>query len=48
LQIYGKNLGNTRGITTYSNGRVTPGGNFPGQAGLIRPREIGLRITGNF
>lgn len=48
FQLYAKNLGNARGITTYSNGRVTPGGNFPGQVGLIRPREIGIRLTGKF
>ncbi len=48
VQAYGKNLDNSRGVTTYSNGRITPGGPFPGLAGLIRPREIGLRVTGRF
>lgn len=48
LQIYGKNLTNEAGITYYYAGQSALGGTIPAQTGLIRPREIGLRITGNF
>jgi outer membrane receptor protein involved in Fe transport len=48
LELYGKNLTNTRGITYYYGGQGALGGVIPGQVGLIRPREIGLRFTGSF
>ena len=48
LQVYGKNLGDVRGITSYSGGQVVFGYFIPGTVGLIRPREIGVRLTGNF
>ncbi len=53
FQIYGKNLGDTRGITNYAPGQLLlafgpPGYAIPGTVGLIRPREIGVRFTGAF
>lgn len=53
LQVYGKNLGNTRGITTYDTGQLLlafgpPGVPIPGTAGIIRPREVGVRLSGRF
>lgn len=48
IQVYGKNLDNSRGITTYTNNNVGPFGRFPGQVGLIRPREVGVRLTSRF
>ena len=48
IQIYGKNLTDERGITNYSRGQSIFGLAIPGTVTLIRPREIGLRFTGNF
>lgn len=46
--LYGKNLGDERGITYYYAGQSALGGTIPAQVGLIRPREIGVRLTGTF
>ena len=48
ILLYGKNLTDKRGITYYYPGQSVLGGTIPGQTGLIRPREIGVRLTGNF
>jgi outer membrane receptor protein involved in Fe transport len=49
LQLYGKNLGDERGITSYQPGTLIFGlFPFPGTSNLIRPREIGLRFTASF
>ena len=48
VRLYGKNLTDTRGITNYSPGQSVFGVTIPGQVGLIRPREIGVRLTGSF
>ena len=48
IQIYGKNLTDEHGITNYSRGQSIFGLAIPGTVTLIRPREIGLRFTGNF
>lgn len=48
IQLYGKNLGDTRGITSYSPGQLQFGVSIPGAIGLIRPREVGMRLTSNF
>jgi iron complex outermembrane receptor protein len=46
FEIYGKNLSDARGITSYSSG-YTPLGELgsPGQASLIRPRQIGALLS---
>lgn len=45
LQVFGKNLSDEIGITSYS-----PVGGFGGRgtAGIIRPREIGVRLAVNY
>ena len=45
IELYGKNLSDARGVTSYGSG-----GGFGGFGGanLIRPRTIGLRLTANF
>ena len=48
IELYGKNLTDERGVTSYYGGRKVRGVLIPGQAGLIRPRELGLRVTANF
>lgn len=48
LQLYGKNLTNKRGITSYYGGQAILGTTIPAQIGVIRPREIGLRLTAGF
>ena len=50
LQLYAKNVNNERGITYYYAGQTVPslGGASPGQIGLIRPREVGLRLSADF
>jgi outer membrane receptor protein involved in Fe transport len=46
--IYGKNLTDEAGITYYYAGQSALGGTIPAQTGLIRPREIGVRVSGTF
>ena len=48
VQIYGKNLADKRGITNFDPGEAIFGVPFPGTIGLIRPRELGLRISTRF
>lgn len=49
VEVYGKNLGDTRGITNYMRGRqLFPGAVLQGFSGLIRPRELGLRVSARF
>ena len=48
FQVYGKNLTDSRGITNYDPGASIFGVPFAGVAGIIRPREIGLRLSGSF
>lgn len=48
IQAYGKNLTDKRAVTNYDPGSVIFGVPFPGTAGLIRPRELGLRLAANF
>ena len=56
IQVYGKNLGDERGVTNYFGGRTLalppvfgiPPIPLPATANLIRPREIGIRFTGSF
>ncbi|WP_195908399.1 TonB-dependent receptor [Novosphingobium sp. Gsoil 351] len=48
VMLYGKNLTDKRGITFYYAGQSALGGTIPAQTGLIRPREIGIKFTGNF
>ena len=48
LQVYGKNLTDKRGITTCDRGNVVLGVALPGTIGIIRPREIGVRLSSRF
>lgn len=48
VQVYGKNLADKRGITNYDAGAVIFGVPFPGTTGIIRPREVGVRLSGSF
>ncbi len=45
VELYGKNLSDARGITSYLS---TTAYNGTGYAGIIRPRTIGLRLTAGF
>jgi iron complex outermembrane receptor protein len=45
FELYGKNLSDERGITSYSGGQTIFGIVIPGAISIIRPREIGLRFT---
>jgi iron complex outermembrane recepter protein len=49
LQLYGKNLDNSRGIGGYANGAIFFGG-LPlyATASYTRPREVGLRLSADF
>ena len=46
FEVYGKNLGDTRGITYYYPG--IPAIAYPASANFIRPRTIGARVTADF
>ncbi len=53
FQVYAKNVGDSRGVTSYTPGQLLlvfgpPGYAIPGSAGLIRPREIGVRLGAKF
>jgi len=45
FELYGKNVGDTRGITYYQN-YGTP--NYGGQVGYTQPRTIGAQVTARF
>jgi outer membrane receptor protein involved in Fe transport len=45
FELYVKNVGDTRGITSYGN-TGTPG--FGGSIGLIQPRTVGATATVHF
>jgi outer membrane receptor protein involved in Fe transport len=45
FELYGKNVGDTRGITYYQN-YGTP--NYGGQVGYAQPRTIGAQVTARF
>jgi iron complex outermembrane recepter protein len=49
IQLFGKNLNNTLGISGYSDGQLAFG-LFPlfATASVIRPREVGLRLSADF
>jgi len=42
LELYAKNVGDSRGITYYNN---TASSNFGGEEGLIQPRTVGITVT---
>ena len=45
FELYGKNVGDTRGITYYTNGG-TP--NFGGALAYVQPRTLGVLVTARF
>jgi outer membrane receptor protein involved in Fe transport len=45
FELYGKNVGDTRGITYYTN---TGSPNFGGSIGYLQPRTIGALVTARF
>ena len=47
LELYGKNLGDEKGITYYYPGLITPIA-IPPAENVIRPRTIGLRLAADF
>jgi iron complex outermembrane recepter protein len=45
ISLYGKNLGDSRGITSYQSSGAP---DFEGEAGVIQPRTIGVTLSAKF